>query len=284
MSFFPPAGLSEAIVLELRSGPREMKDLIKALSVHGRQTTKQGIYKALRLLRAQEVVFLQAGEVSLSLRWLELLERFVSLAQHACTDPAAGAGHFLNLADGERIAYTFKNPVQLDAFWNHVLYLLFEAIPELDRWYAYASHNWFLLARRKEELALYRFMNKRGVRVLYTVINKTPLDRFVAKDFDGNMTQYHMAGRAFLPTRRNQLGLVVNIVGDFVIEAEYDKALTGALESFYAKHAVLDAPRLQELAEIVSMPVRTKLVLARNKSKAKKLRRVLDKYFYLPTV
>ncbi len=280
MSLFPPLGLGEAIIFELRQGPREMNDLIKALHARGQRVTKQGVYKAVRGLRGQEIVFLQAGEVSLSLRWLERLENFVSLTQRSYVDSSVGAGHFLNLTDGERILYTFKNPVSLDAFWNHVLYLLFEAMPELDRWYAYASHCWFMLARGKEERALYRFMNKRDVRVLYTVGHQTPLDHLVASHFDGRMTQYHMLERPLFSERRNHLGLVINLLGDFVIQAEYDKKMTEAIESFYKKHRAVDAENLRELEAIVSTPTRTKLMITRNKSKARKLVRLFEKHFY----
>lgn len=282
MPLFPALGLGEAIVLELRRGPRDMSVLLRDLRTRGYRVTKQGVYKALRLLRSDEMVFLHAGEASLNLRWLDRLECFVSLTQHAYADPSAGAGHFLNLEEGERIVYSFKNPILLDAFWNHVLYLLCEAIPDVDGWYAYASHCWFMLVREKEEKALYRFLNKRGLRVLYTVAHKTALDRLVAKEFDGDMTQYHMADESPFKARRHHLGLVVNVMGDFVIETQYDKRVTSAIEQFYQAHKTVETRYLKELESIVSIPARTRLIITKNAAKARTLRKMFDKQFYIP--
>jgi hypothetical protein len=280
MSLFPGQGLAEAIVLELRRGPSSIQSLILKLHAQGLRVTKQGVYKSLRALREDEVVFLNRGELSLSVRWLQRIEQFVTLAQRAYIDPASGARHFLNLADGDRITYSFRDPTSVDAFWNHILYILFEAYPNLDRWYAYVPHCWFLIARRSEELALKTFMTKRGCRYLVTAAGKTPLDRFVAKDFDGVMSQYHMLGRALFPGRRERLGAVLNVFGDFVIEAEYDPKTVQTIEEFYRKHKTIDAEGVRALERIVSAPASIRFTISRNKKRAQKLAHQFEKSFY----
>lgn len=281
MPLFPGPGLAEAIVLELHQGPLETETLLKRLYARGQQATKQGIYKALRALRANEIVFLNQGEASLSVRWLERLERFVTLTQHSYFDPLSQAGHFLNLADGERVTYTFKNPTSADAFWNHALYILFEANPTVRAWYAYAPHCWYMLARKKEEQALYRFINKHGARVLYTVGNTTALDRSIAKAFDGDKTQYHLRSTPLAPGRSERLGVVVNVVGDFVIEAEYESSIVDQIETFYRTHKMINQEQIKELEAIVTTPAKVKLTIRRNQKRAQKLARSLTKPFYV---
>lgn len=143
MAIFPSPGLGEAIVIELRNGPLLISDLLEALKQRGFRVTDQGVYKAIRSLRQNDIVFFQRKEISLNVRWLQRIETLITLSQHAYTDPKSGSGNFLSQRDGDRIVYSFKNPIQVDAFWNHVLYILFDAIPNLDRWYAYSSHHWF---------------------------------------------------------------------------------------------------------------------------------------------
>jgi hypothetical protein len=277
MSLFPAGGLAEAVVLELYQGPLETELLLKVLEKKGWRVTKQGVYKALKNLRDQEIALLHRGEVSLNVRWLARLERFVSLAQHAYFDPSASAGQFANLREGERIVYSFKNPVSVDTFWNHVLYILFETLPNVDRWFAYSPHHWFLLAHRKEELALMKFMAERKIRYLFTAGHRYPLDRFVAKDFDGTKAQYCMKEKPLLTSSR----LLFNVVGDFVIEAQYDARVAEAIEAFYASHQKITQEGIEELEKIVKMPGRVRFSITRNRKKAEKWKKVLEKDFYV---
>lgn len=281
MSLFPTPGLSEEIVYALRHGPLEMTTLHNYLQTKKQPATIQGIYKALRSLRSQDIVFLQQGVATLNLRWLHELESFTTLAEHAYRDSTANSGHFLQLQDGDRISYSFKNPIQVDAFWNHVLYSLFEALPKLDRWFAYASHCWFLLGRREEELALQTFMTKRGIKYLFTVGHTLPLDKAIKHDFDGTLSQYAMLDTPLFSERSNHLGLVLNVVGPYIIEAQYDKQIVEQIENFYQTTKTLTPEKQNELEAIVALPARIKFVITRNERKAEKLGKLFGKRFYL---
>lgn len=283
MGLFPSPGLSEEIVQLLRHGPLDTSSLIKQLHTKTRPVTVQGVYKALRGLRAEHIVFLQQGEATLNLRWLHELESFTTLAEHAYRDSTAHSGHFLQLHDGDRISYSFKNPIQVDAFWNHVLYSLFEALPKLDAWFAYASHCWFLLGRREEELALQKFMLKRGIRYLFTVGHSLALDKAVKQDFDGTHSQYAMLNAPLFNERANRLGIVLNVIGPFIIEAQYDKQTVERIEHFYRTTFALTPEKQSELEAIVALPARIKFVITRHERRAEKLRRLFSKRFYLPT-
>lgn len=281
MPLFPGSGLAEKIVHILRQGPLDISALMQRLQQKERRVTIQGIYKALRQLRAQQIVFLQQGEVTLNLRWLHELESFASLAEHAYHDASGSSGHFLQMQDGDRIVYAFKNPIQVDAFWNHVLYSLFEALPNVDRWFAYASHCWFLLGRRNEELALKSFMLKRGIRYLFTVGHQSPLDRTIKHDFDGTHAQYVMLEAPLFQKRANHLGIVLNVVGSYIIEAHYDKKTVERIETFYQATTKLTKEKIVELEKIVTLPARIKFVITRNEQKAKKFATMFGKRFYL---
>jgi hypothetical protein len=280
MKFFHRLGLAGSIIQELRDGPIRMTKLKARLRTRGLTFTEPGIYKALRGLRSDDTVFLQKGSVTLNLRWLQELESFVSLAQHSHVDPRHKTGNFLQLADGDRIIYSFRNPVQVDTFWNHVLYSLFEAIPKLDRWYAYSSHHWFLLCRRSEEIALMTFMKQRGIRYLFTSGNRSALDASVVKDFDGITAQYNMLDTPLFPKRRNARGIVLNVVGDYVIEAQYDKLTTERIESFYSTHSKIEPAAIAALEDVVTKKAKIRFVIMKNSMKAQRLSRSFEKYFY----
>lgn len=279
MPIFPPRGLAEQIVHLLRLGPLETSILIKRLQRSKTPATLQGIYKALRALRSQGVVFMQHQEATLNLHWLQELETFVRIAEHAHKDLQASSGHFLQLQDGDRITYVFKNPLQVDAFWSHVLYILFEALPKLDRWYAHASHCWFLLGRRDEELALRDYMIKRGIKYHFTVGHQTPLDRHLKHDFDNNVSQYVLLDQPLFKERPNHLDLVINVIGDYIIEARYDKQTTDRIEHFYETTTRFTKEKQAEFETILKIPSRITLVIIRNQRKADRLAALLGKHF-----
>ncbi len=284
MISFPTSKLAEKIVEALCQGPLKTPELIENLKKMKVHATVQGIYKSLRMLRKQHIALLYKKEVVLNQSWLQQLQKFTLLAEHAYRHPISGSGHFLQMKNGDRITYEFKDPIQVDIFWNHVLYVLFDALPKTDRWYAYASHCWFLLGRRKDELALQDYMKARKILYLFTVGHNTSLDRAVRKDFDGTHSKYHMLEKPLFGKRKNNLGIVLNIVGDYIIEAQYDKKVTDAIESFYKTNTVINSDNVTQLEGIVSSPSQIRFTITKDSSKAAMLSRAFEKNFYFKKI
>jgi hypothetical protein len=278
MPAFPTRGIAAKIVASLKNGPQDTTEFIKAYTP---DVSAQAVYKALRQLRKQGIVLIHSKEVALNKAWLNELDRFSALAGHAHQNPLSHSGHFLQMDDTENIRYQFASPIQLDVFWNHVLYLLFDAMPHIKQWYAYSSHSWFLLVQRKDELALRNTMTEKEIQQLVAVAHKTALDKFVAKDFDGDLSQYHMRDEPLFARRKNHLGLLMNVFGDFILEAQYDQQTTDRMEQFYKEHTVLNEKSEKKLLDIVSARSNTKMTIRRDKKRAEKIRRMLKKGFYI---
>lgn len=280
MIHFPPPGLGEKIISLLKEGPHKTAVLIAKLQKQTPGLTAQGIYKSLRVLRKNKIVLLHKKEAMINQSWLQSLQDFAFLTEHAYQHPTSG-GHFLQMKNGDKITYEFKNPVQVDIFWNHLLYVLFSAAPRSKRWYAYASHCWFLIAHREEELSLQNRMKKMGIQYLFTVTGNTKLDKAITKDFDGINSQYHMRGNSLFPNKANNLGIVLNVFGDYVIEAHYDKNVTQNIESFYKTHSTITKEGISLLKEIVTSPSQIKLAVTKDAVRAEKLSKMFEKNFYI---
>lgn len=279
-SLFPGSRAANRILARLEHGSVKTHELVASVSDGGRGGTTQGIYKSLRDLRHQGFVLVEKHSASLNQAWLRSVSRFVSQADYAYRNPANTTGHFLLLEDGDKITYSFKNPVQVDIFWNHVLYLLFDSIP-VRHWVAYASHCWFLLGRRQEELILKEYMREKNISYLFTVAHRTPLDHAVAKDFDRVHSQYYMRPRPLFTNRSNYLGLVINIVGPYIIEAKYDKDTTDRLERFYKSHNQPTPAVLDELSDIIATPGHISFSIERNSHKSERLAKMFLKHFVI---
>lgn len=270
--------IEDLVCVELQHGPLDKVVLIERIKKHRSRTTKQGVYVALRNLENKEVVVVHNKKVSLDVRWLKQMNKFFAVAEQNYTDADFLRGDFLNLKDGEKIAYSFSSASETDKFWGHALVVLAEsAIPKEEPVYIYNPHEWFLIAREKSEKESFSIITKRR-RLLVTVGSKTPLDRVMSKEFDRDMSQYYMLEHPLFLKNNYYL----NIVGDFMIEVKIDATIARRIETFYKEVEKLDDGAINELIKIVGSKGKSRLAILRDAKKAEKLKKTLGKNFYYP--
>lgn len=270
--------IEDSICTLLQLGPMGTTALIEHIQQQRPKTTKQGVYAALRQLRRDEIVVMHVKKASLNVRWLKQMDQFFSIAEQHYAEGDFGRDNFLNLKDGEKIAYFFSSPTETDQFWGHALVILAESSTSGDApVYLYNPHEWFLIARHASERAFIDIISKKR-RFLLTAGAKTPLDRAVAGEFDGDRSQYHMLDHPLF----SKSNYYFNIVGDFLIEVWIDTSIAASIETIYqGEEKNPDAVR-DALIKIVGGKGRSKLVISRNAKKAERLKRLLKKNFYIP--
>lgn len=270
--------IEDLIRSELQRGPIDTTPLVMQIKKQRPKTTKQGVYAALRHLRKEEIVVVHNKKVSFNVRWLKQMDQFFSVAQQYYAEGDFDRNNFLNLKDGEKIAYFFGSPAETDKFWGHALIILAESpIPTNEPVYLYNPHEWFLIAREESERECIAIITKIR-RFLLTASTKTPLDRSVAKEFDGDMSQYHMLEQPLFQKNNYYL----NIVGDFLIEVRIDPDIANRIETLYRSRDRIDDETKKLLIEAVGRKGRSRLVISRNAKKAEKLKKLLKKKFYIP--
>lgn len=270
----PKQGIEQNIVDILKNGSLETSRLLDLVLQRFPSLTLQGIYKAVRILKKEAIIVVQKKIVALNQVWLEELERFAIKTKYNYRFNNIESLNILGMKDGDRIIYHFKDPVSVDIFWNHTLFILFDCISDVSQWYAYASHNWFLFARRGDELKLIEYMKKRGITYNFFVPHKTALDKVIRKEFDGRYMKYSILEKPLFRERKNPLGIVLNIFGDYVLEAQYDRNTTNRIEEFYRKYEKIDEENVVELKQIVSKVGEIKFMIEKNKQKAEKINKM----------
>ncbi len=278
MLFSKKKSLEEYILDHLQHGPVVMLDLIEKIKQQRPGTTKQGVYAALRQLKKQEVVVIHKGTASLNVTWLTQIGRYIEVAQHHYFKDEISIGHFANLQNGERIQYSFQNPVLTDAFWNHAVFILIETTPSDTPFIAYDPHVWFYLAHPENELALVEFVATHKRQYLVVSGANTPLDKYPKTLLDGTHAQYHALHKPLF--KKNNYYL--NIIGDFLIEAWIDAQIAKKIDQFYQEHVKYTDDVRNEFRTIVEQRGKSKLVISRNVKKAERLRKKLIKPFYIP--
>lgn len=265
--------VEELIVEGLKKGPSKTVDLIKQIRKERSATTKQGVYRVLRILKTKEVVVIHKKQVSLNIRWLKKIQEFSELASYYY-QKNFGLGYFARLKNGERIKYTFNNLSLTDAFWDHVIYILLEITPLEKNWLAYNPHCWFFIVRQEEEKALMKGIN-RDRKYLLSSGHKTAMDKIITKEFDSEKSQYCLLEKTVWPDN-----YYFNVIGDFIIEVFLDKSVSQEIGKWYRQTKKLTLQSKDELRRIVNLKKKTILIISHNIKKAAKLRNKLKKNFY----
>lgn len=275
MKTLAPKHIREIILSALRSGPLRTSEIIKKVDRSRPGFTEQGIYKALRIMKAEEVIVVHKKFVSLNAPWVLKMSDYFSTARRAYLKDRSSTGHFMDLREGESIRYQFRDAVSTDAFWIHTLHILVEAHPGA-RWFGYNPHCWFFLVRPQSERAFKSFVEKKGGVYVMTVNGKTPLDRHIRAEFDGKHAKYHMGDKPLFPKNNYYL----NVIGDFIVEAWIDKKVAAKIGKLYQSTIKYSEEAVKELADIVNSRGRSRLVISRETGKAGKLAKQLSKPFY----
>lgn len=262
----------------LSEGQTSTLFLIKKIKEIRPATTKQAVYKALRLLRTDEIIIQNREEVSLSSIWIKKLADFTEKAELHYKRNDQPSINFLGLKQGEKISYSFKTFETTDMFWCHAFDVLADIIATSSPLFLYYPHEWFFLARIESEMYLFDNAVRNGKKIFCLAGNKDPLDDFVSKYFDSDRKHYFASAESMFKVKSNYY---VNAFDDFLIEVWLDPKISEALDLFYKETKVLDEQSKDKILAIIKQKGRNKLVISRNKRKADAVRHVFSKFFIL---
>lgn len=274
MSLVKPKNIEENILFLLKKGPQKSLVLVTKIKEIRPQTTKQAVYAALRMLKNEQSIVIAKGIASLNLSWLNEMTLFFESAKGNYVKNA-GNGSFLELQDKERIKYYFQTVEKADIFWTHAIYVLIEQLAKEQPIFFYNPHEWFLLARNKNEQAFIDSFAHKNHPFLLTAGSRTPLDKHIASGFDGTKSQYNMLAKPMFKENNYYL----NIFGDFLIEVWLDKEIADEVEKLYLTATSFDEAAKENIQKILARRGRMRLVISRNHKKATKLKRTLARDF-----
>ncbi len=235
------------------------------------------MYQVLRKLKQEEVVVLRSKRVSLSHVWINKMADYFATAKRIYTMDEKPSEDFLQLRDGDKISYTFKNPAFTDMFWGHAMSILTEVAHPKEPVYIYNPHEWFLLARKESEKEIFDLIKKNNRQLFVAVGNRDALDRLIAKEFDGKIQQYYMSEKFLFPKNNYYL----NVFGDFLIEVWLDQKTSQSIDRYYKNTEKYAEESGKILMDIIQGRGKNKLTISCNAKKAGRMKRMLNKYFYI---
>lgn len=266
MLFSKKEVLEDRIIRLLLGNNQTVKSLRKHLEKEDICVSIQAIYKALRMLTNEEITIKHSTDYSLNEEW----RRNISERFDTKKEPLA-------LSEGESIRFDLNSLVSLDQKWKNIVLPLqdkFKGIPV----FSYNPHEiWIHLSksREKSELEYYKSFEKNRTMFYALSGGKTKHDLEIAKLLKNS---YVKTSTGYMPFPNTEYPLIIN---DYIITTKITLKMSTKIENIY-NMSISVSELKHELQTIGIEKVRLKVIIERNKEKAKKLRKRIAKDFHVP--
>ena len=236
-----------------------------------KKPTVRGWYKALRRLVAQEVLVKDKKTYSLNARWLLSVVRWMERAEksHLGHSPVQA----VQLPDeGKRITFHFKNLIEMDAFWGHLL-MRIASQTKKPIYYCYAPHFWYYLAHGQAESEFHKGMKQFRVQMRYLIGSDSFLDRWSMAFFDTSFRYWLHPVPVYNDNR-----LTFNYFGGYFIEAKISQETAKEIEELFASVKSLNDISQLTLIKIFHNESPCALTISRSKTKGERLKSRVERF------
>lgn len=271
----PKSNLEQKVIQLLHGGAVKSTRLVQML-VAEEQITFQAVYAAVRRLRHDEIVLVQGKKLILNSVWLEQMGAFFSKAQKVyLTKAPEESFSFGTLEEGDRVTYKFKNPVLLDQVWGQVFFELVKRVSIDVPIMIYNPHYWFPIVRQESEATIFKWLQAEGHKAYFATASTSTLDSRTIKEFLKDMSHSYSLG----VQKGYENNFYMNIIGDYLIEVTLDESISAKIDGFFAVRESCTTQDVNVLRGIVESVGKNKIVISRNKTKAKRIRTSIAKHF-----
>lgn len=264
--------IEEKIVEILDRNPLDGPSLLKKLTEQENAPSKESFYRILRSLKEDEIVHKDGPIYTLNRIWLKRMRDFID--KHIQSDTL----NILDMQEGDKITYKFKNPNLMGIYWAHSGNVVFDNVGSKTPILIYHPHEWLIYTRtHSEEFFLQNFVNgyDRGKgKVFWIMGGNTPLDKKFQKEWNKGLLE--IGTGIDIGAGKN---LYVNVVGDYVFLVTTEKSFGEKLDQIFQTNEIMSPKALVELKGLTEKNYRTKLVLMKNKKEADKWKKKFKKYF-----
>lgn len=267
MIFSKKESLEDRLIRLLLSDEQSVKALKKGLYKEGVGATVQGIYKALRLLVREEIVIKRGNHYSLSEEW-----------RNSAVDSLNQSSNRFELAEGEKISFDLASLIHLDQQWKNIVLPLHQAHPDAPVFFYNPHEIWIHLSasRKKSEAAYYASFAENKTRAFALFGGNTIHDQNMKKELQNEYLQIAIGVEQFPKTD------YPTIFGDYIITTHISNRLADEIDLVYQES--IDAASLEtRLQKIGIEKKKVRLIIERDRTKAKKFRKKLSKEFFIPT-
>jgi hypothetical protein len=244
----------------------DAKELGLILRTEGEIYSFQGIYKSLHNLINAEVIIKQSKNYFINEEWRN---RVIKKLQPVSTTP---------INEGEKIHYELTSLIHHDLQWKNIVLPLHEEHPNDPIFFYNYHYIWTYLSdsRKQSELDYYRSFIESKVYSFCLIGSNSPQDQETKRLIMNNYVQVATG-------REPSLGNTgyVTVFNDYIITTQLPKGLISKIEACYQKtNSTMTLE--QSIRKLGIEKSRVRLIIERNKGKAKIIRKKLSPDFHIP--
>lgn len=265
----------------LSKGSIKGVDLVEEIQKVRKGSTKQGVYKALRVLIEDKIVVKYRRNLMLNQIWLNKISKFLKQTDknYLLKEKQNEKIDTLDwMKDGSKISYVFNSYDALDRFHSHTFSLIIKKTDPQAAIYVYNPHEWFVLKTnlKENEDYLFDWLKERDRQMYFTIGHGTVLDKNFRKNYSSEEFEIAIDEKTCYAENH-----YINVIGDYVIEMKNDIVFAKKLNAIYESSKSEDEAS-EKIKKLLRIKHGIKMVLSRDGNKAKKIKAKLGKNFLIP--
>ena len=263
-------GHIEELVLTalLKEGSLTTSELLER-SFRRHHYTKQGVYRVLRKLKAEEKIVVYKSVVSINNFWRDQLQSLL-----AAKDPDTSiVGDVRGLKKGDRLSLKLRGLSTVDQVWSHLFISVEKDLSNRHPLFLYNPHNWTALLREETDRThAERF--EQSQRPTYLVVNSTSkLDKAVTQAMQFKYLEYSFTTKLRIP-------FYISVIADYVLQIKLLGEGNAKIDSiFTSEHDIVTA---KDMLAKLDHQISCRIVVEKDPVKAALWKKRLGKDFDIP--
>lgn len=256
--------LEDVLIELLTSQQKTAKVLLREIEQLGYSYSIQAVYDALRDLIASETIIKNGFYYKINEEWKN---KVITILMEKSGE----------IFDGEKTIFLLNSLTHYDLQWKNTILPLHNKYPNDPIFFYNYHYIWIHLGdtREQSELDYYESFLKQKRHAFSLVGSHSPLEIETKKMIENDYV------RIFIDDAPIQSSGYITIINDYIITSYLQKKTIQEIDTCYKQAKSI--PELRRLIQKIDFTAkRVKIVIERDKEKAKKLRKKMSKDFYIP--
>lgn len=255
--------LEDLVIKILLSGQKTAKNILQILEKENRSYTIQALYVVLRELIHSETL-IKTGF------YYKINEEWKSKTIEILTQDSK------EIFDGEKTIYILNSLSHYDLQWKNTILPIHNNYPEDPIFFYNYHYIWIHLGdtREQSEIDYYQSFTKEKRYAFSLIGSHSPLEIETKKMIESEYV------RIFIGEKITQSTGYLTIINDYIITTQLSRKTNEEIEKCYQQVKNLDELRIL-IQKLDFKTKKVKIIIERDRDKAKKLRKRLSKDFYI---
>lgn len=244
----------------------------REICTNSRSCSLPAVYKELRKLQSQGILFKGHGEFALSFSWILNLSQLANQMYRLHTNSPISTD-FLPSSSSKN-SFTFTQMTKLDDFWMHALFVILQN-SNSKVLYQWLPHPWFHLIHSHKVWSFHNALRIAGYKVQNIIGNNSFLDRYSTRFTTKGVYELNYAKSSF---ESNQ-SVYYSVSDSFLLSFKLDKTKCTELNSLYNSIKSWDDINVSAIIDVFSGSTKITASIDSNRSNIRKVWNRFIDYF-----